>query len=127
MNSLKKWLNNTLWPILAKRFFRLQEIEAFIKATDERYLDAEMWAKIRGISVEEAKSRLDLGIKMNYLQECLLYEWPDSPVPFITPKSYLGKHIKLSEIGYSGDDDQREVYISPHRTRVVYVASDSKT
>jgi hypothetical protein len=127
MNLLSRWLTVSIWPWIAARFFRLREIESYIKATDERYLDAATWARIRGISTDEAAWQLEQGLKLRYLEECLLYEWSDSPVRFVVPETYLGHTIRLSEIGYIGEDDQREVFVSPNRVRKVYIAVENGT
>jgi len=124
MNSSPKLLRARIWSWIAARFFRLNEIEKFIESTDERYLDASSWAKIRGISIAEASRQLEEGRKLRYLDECLLYEWPDAPVRFLVPDTYLGRTVRLSEVGYIGDDDQREVLVSPNRVRKVYIAAD---
>jgi hypothetical protein len=123
MTSLRKWLNLSLWPRIAARFFRLREIEDFIETTDERYLDETTWAKIRGIPVAEAARQLEEGAKRHYLEECLLYEWPDSPVQFLVPKDYVGRTVRLADIGYIGEDDQNEILISQNRVRPVFIAA----
>jgi hypothetical protein len=125
MNSLKKWLKSRIWPRIAARFFRLNEIEKFIEVTDERYLDAATWAKIRGISLAEASWQLEEGFKLRYLEECLLYEWSDSPIRFVVPDSYMGRTVRLADVGYIGEDDEREVLVSPNRVRKVYIAADN--
>lgn len=127
MNSLKKWRKLSFWPWIAARFFRLKEIEKFIESTDERYLDASTWAKIRGISIAEASRQLNEGLRGRYLEECLLYEWPDSPVRFLVPEAYMGRTVRLADVGYIGEDDQREVLVSPNRVRRVYIAADNGT
>ena len=123
MNSLKRWLRLKTWPWIAARLFRLKEIESFIESTDERYLDAATWAKIRGISIVEAARQLEEGLRLRRFEKCLLYEWPDSPVRFLIPESYVGRKVRLADVGYIGDDDQREVLISPNRVREVFIAA----
>lgn len=125
MNSLKRWLNLKIWPWIAARFFRLREIESFIESTDERYLDAATWARIRGISIDEAARQLEEGLRLGHLEECLLYEWPDSPIRFLVPDSYLGRTVRLADVGYIGEDDQREILVSPNRVRRVYIAIEN--
>jgi hypothetical protein len=125
MLSLKLWLQRRAWPWLAKRFFRLEEIERFVATTGERYLDAELWAGIQGISAEEAEQQLLEGVKTGRLQQCFLYEWSDSPVQFIVPSDYVGRKVKLADIGYIGEDDSRVVEISPFRVRPIFIAADA--
>jgi hypothetical protein len=119
-----KWLALRLWPRIAARFFHLREIERYIEDMNERYLDAVTWAKIRGISIDEAAQQLEEGLKLHYLEECLLYEWPDSPIQFLVPKDYMGRTVRLSDMGYIGENDQLEVVISPNRVRKVFIASE---
>jgi hypothetical protein len=127
MISWNKWLKPKIWPWIAARFFRLQEIEKFIELTDERYLDAAIWARIRGISIAEASRQLEAGFRRRYLEECFLYEWSDSPVRFVVPETFLGSIVRLADVGYIGEDDEREVLVSPNRVRKVYIAADNGT
>ncbi|HEY1754422.1 MAG TPA: hypothetical protein VGG72_03435 [Bryobacteraceae bacterium] len=127
MASLKLWLNHSAWwPWLAKRFFRLEEIERFVATTGERYLDADLWAGIQGISTDEAELQLQEGVRAGRLQQCFLYEWSDSPVQFIVPRDFIGRKVKLAEIGYVGEDDTRTIEISPFRVRAVFITADAE-
>lgn len=92
-------------------------------ATKGRYLDVDNWAKINGISKQEARKQLQLGVQLGHLEECLMYEWPDSPVRFVVPEAYLGRSVRLADVGYIGEDDQDEVVISEFRTRKVFVSA----
>ena len=105
------------------RFFHLQAIEQYLERTDDRYLDARSWAEMRGISVSDATSQLLDGVKLGHLEKCLLYEWPDAPIRFVLPASYVGKTIRLSDVGYVGEDDYRELEINPSRVREVFIAA----
>ena len=122
--SLLRRFANRIWLRLAYRFFKLKEIEKFIETTGERYIDAQLWADIQGVSIAEARAQLMEGVARRYFDECLLYEWSDAPVRFVVPAHYLGRTIRLSEIGYHGDDYDREVTISAYRVRKVYVAAE---
>ena len=51
----------------------------------------------------------------------------DSPVRFVVPDTYMGRTIRLADVGYIGEDDEREVLVSPNRVRKVYIAADSGT
>lgn len=124
MRSSRLW-RDSIWPWIAKRFFHLEPIEKFV-ATGERYLDTELWAGIQGVDSEEAERQLIFGVQSGRLQRCFLYEWSDSPVRFIVPPDYVGRKIRLSDIGYIGEDDARVVTISPFRVREVFIAADSK-
>jgi hypothetical protein len=101
------------------------EAQRFIDTTGERYLDADLWAGIRGITLEEARLQLEAGVEMRLLEKCLLYEWPDAPVRFLVPPSQLGLKVRLSDIGYIGEDDEREVTVSANRVRTVFVSEQA--
>lgn len=121
MNLSELWERLKAW--FARRFFRLDSIEKFIESTDERYLDAQMWADIRGISTDEARDQLEQGVSLGYLERGFLYEWPDSPVQFLVPEKQLGAKVRLSDIGYIGEDDDREIVISRNLVRPVFIAA----
>jgi hypothetical protein len=105
------------------RFGRLSQVEKVMSLTNDRYLDARGWATMRGISEAEAQKQLLQGVTLGYLERCFLYEWPDSPTPFVVPENYLGRTIRLADIGHIGDDDLEEVEISPYRVREVFIAA----
>jgi len=123
MNFLKSWLLREVWPVIARRFFHLREIERFIEMTGERYLDTARWAGMRGISEIEAERQLEYGVQSGILQRCFLYEWPDSPVQFIVPPEYVGRKVKLRDIGYIGEDDGRVIAVSEFRVREIFIAA----
>jgi hypothetical protein len=124
MNSLKQWLKLKVWPWIAIRFFRLKQIEDFLQATNERYIDATIWGSIRGISPAKAARQLEEGVRLGYLERCLLYEWPDSPIRFVVPDSYMGRKVRLADLGYIGEDENREIMVSPNRVRKVFIAAE---
>jgi hypothetical protein len=115
---------NKLWVFLLRRFFRLAEVEEFIRRTDERYLDVKSWASIRGISEEEALHQLQFGVQSGWLRQCYLYEWSDSPIAFVVPQEALGQNVRLADVGYIGEDDLREIYISPSRVRKIFITTE---
>lgn len=122
MNLFPHW-RNRVWHFILRRFFRLREVEEFVSRTGERYLDAKGWASMRGISENDALAQLTYGVNSGRLERCYLYEWSDSPVAFIVPESSLGQSVRLSDIGYIGEDDWREIYVSPTRVRTVFIAT----
>jgi hypothetical protein len=126
MTSFKRWLEHRVWPWIARRCFRLQEIERSIGTTEERYLDTESWSGIQGVSFDEAERQLLQGVKTGRLQQCFLYEWADSPVRFIVPPEWVGRTITLAEIGYIGEDDSRVIEISQFRVRPIFVAAEAE-
>lgn len=125
MNSSDSW-RRRIWKWFAERFMRSKQIEEVLARTQERYLDAIGWAAIRGISEIEARKELLQGVTLGYLEQCFLYEWPDAPTSFVLPTDYVGKTIRLSEVGYIGDDDWREIDISPNRIRAVFIAATTR-
>ena len=76
------------------------------------------------MSRDEANAQLEVGVQMNLLEKCFLYEWPDAPIRFLVPASELGRKVRLADVGYIGEDDQREVFISPNRVRPVFVSHE---
>jgi hypothetical protein len=122
MSLLNRWWSS-LGQVFVKRFFRLREIESVLASTDDRYLDAHSWATMRGISEREAQDQLLYGVKLGHLERCYLYEWSDAPTRFVVPESYLGKTIRLSDVGFIGEDDWKEVELSPYRVREVFIAA----
>jgi hypothetical protein len=127
MNSLQHSPKHKFWHWIAKKLRRLDAATAFVEQTDERYLDANIWSRLRGIPRSEAANQLQIGVQLGLLEECLLYEWNDSPVQFIVPANYLGRSVRLSDIGYIGDDDQDEILISENRVRKVFIGASADT
>ena len=123
MNLLKRWLKHKLWRMIAVRFFHLREIESFLYRTGERYIDVAGWATMRGISNQKSHQQLLEGVRLGYLEKCFLYEWPDVPIRFVLPASYIGRTIRLADTGYIGEDDYREFEISQNRVREVFIAA----
>jgi hypothetical protein len=114
------WLT---WPVdwllgwLSNR--RVRKIQKALG--DARFVDAQEWARLNGISREEAQQELERAERAGILKRMFLYEGADSPITFVVPESRLGKPVHLSETGYFGEDDERELVVSRHRSRPVYV------
>ncbi len=125
MSLSLRWLKTKVLYWLARR--RVSGVQQFIDTTGERYLDANLWAQMRGITHDQARAQLEAGVQMHLLEKCFLYEWPDAPVRFLVPTSELGHKIKLADIGYIGEDDDKEIVISPNRVRTVFVANENGT
>ena len=88
---------------------------------DARYVDVQEWARLNGISREEAQQELEQAARAGILKKMFLYEGADSPITFVVPESRLGTPVQLSETGYFGEDDDRELVVSKYRSRPVYV------
>jgi hypothetical protein len=126
MNLSWQWLKSSflLWAV-SRRPDRVAAAQRFIDSTNERYIDADLWAGMRGISIQEASAQLETGVQMHLLDKCALYEWNDSPVRFVVPASQIGRTVRLADIGYIGDDDEREIFISENRVRTVFISAGS--
>ncbi len=122
MDSLRIWWRK-VWAWIAARFSRLDEIESFIQATSNAYLDPALWARIRHISPEEAASQLEAGVKLGYLEKCWLYAWPDAPGRFLVPLDHIGRTVSLADVGFFGQDGHQQVTISRYHVREVYVSA----
>ena len=116
------WLT---WPVdwllgrLSNR--RVRKIQEALG--DARFVDAQEWARLNGISREEAQQELEQAARAGILKKMFLYEGADSPITFVVPESRLETPIQLSETGYFGEDDDRELVVSKYRSRPVYVAA----
>ena len=79
--SLRSLKNRLIRRFVRLNVGRLRAVQTFLDVTDERYLDADLWAKMRGVSVDEALRQLETGVKMQLLEKCFLYEWSDAQHP----------------------------------------------
>lgn len=116
------WLT---WPVewLARPLSRWRVRKIQRALGDARYVDAQEWARLNGISREEAQQELERAAREGVLKKMFLYEGGDSPITFVVPESRLGTRVQLSETGYFGEDEDRELLVSKHRSRPVYVAA----
>jgi hypothetical protein len=116
------WLT---WPVewLTRRLSKRRVLKIQEALGDARYVDAQEWARLNGISREEAQQELERAARAGLLKQMFLYEGEDSPITFVVPESRLGTPVHLSETGYFGEDDDRELMVSKHRSRPVYVAA----
>ncbi len=116
------WLT---WPVdwLARKLSR-RHVEEIQKALgDARYVEPEQWARLNDISPDEARDELERAVKAGVLEKMYLYEGGDAPTNFLVPEALLDKPIKLSEFGYSGEEQDNEVVASRLRSRPVYVST----
>ena len=116
------WLT---WPVewLAQRFSH-QHLSMLKKELgDARYIDIDAWARLNEIDKRQAEDELESGVKSGVLQKVYLYEGHDAPINFLVPENLLGTPIKLSDIGFIDEDEDREVIASRLRSRPVYVAA----
>ncbi len=120
------WLT---WPVdwLARKVSepRARELQAVLG--DERYIDEEQWAALNRIDKEQAKAELESAAKAGVLQRMYLYEGSDAPDNFLVPEELLNTPIKLVDVGFVDEDEDRTVEASGFRSRPVYVAAEGQS
>ena len=119
------WLT---WPVvwLARKINqpRVRNLQATLG--DERYIDTATWAKLHHIDKQQAKQELDAAVKAGILEEMYLYIGGDAPGDFLVPKEYLDEPIKLVDLGFIDEDEDRTIVASSLRSRPVYVAAEGE-
>lgn len=120
MASSTLWRRFLRW--LGARFYSVSRIQKALSRTGDRYIDVEGWRDLRGVNEEVAKRELALGVQLGHFERYYLYEWDDAPVPFVVPERFLGKSIRMSDVGYIGEDDDLEIHLARNRVREVFVA-----
>jgi hypothetical protein len=86
----------------------------------DNYIDPRDWAIEQGIEIIQAEEQLNKAVEAGKLQRLYLYEGSDSPITFLVTEEMLGESIKLSDLGYFGDEQDQEILVSPLRARPVY-------
>ncbi len=120
------WLT---WPVdwLARTVTqsRAQEIQKALG--DARYIDADEWASLNHVDKEQAKAELEKAVKAGVLQRMYLYEGDDAPGDFLVPEELVDTPIKLVDVGFIDEDEDRTVKASRLRSRLVYVAAEGQS
>ena len=120
------WLT---WPVdwLARTVTqsRAQEIQRALG--DARYIDVDDWASLNHIDKEQAKAELEKAVKAGILQRMYLYEGSDAPGDFLVPEELIDTPIKLVDVGFIDEDEDRTVTASKLRSRLVYVAAEGQS
>ena len=120
------WLT---WPVdwLARTVTqsRAQEIQKALG--DARYIDVDDWASLNNIDKEQAKAELEKAVKAGILQRMYLYEGSDAPGDFLVPEELVDTPIKLVDVGFIDEDEDRTVTASKLRSRLVYVAAEGQS
>ena len=120
------WLT---WPVdwLARTVTqsRAQEIQKALG--DARYIDVDDWASLNNIDKEQAKAELEKAVKAGILQRMYLYEGSDAPGDFLVPEELVDTPIKLVDVGFIDEDEDRTVTASRLRSRLVYVAAEGQS
>jgi len=101
---------------------RIEQIQSSLGKAG--YVDDESWSSLLQISEDQAHEELERGVKIGCLERMLLYQDESKDVSFLVPESFVGKKVRLSEVGYFHDGDDPEVHISNYLKRV-YVAAES--
>lgn len=119
------WLT---WPVdwLARKISQSQVEKLHAALGDERYIDTATWAELHHMSKEEAQHELEAAVKAGILQEMYLYIGDDAPGDFLVPKEYLDEPIKLVDLGFIDEDEDRTITASSLRSRPVYVAAEGE-
>lgn len=116
------------WPVewLARKISepRARKLQAALG--DERYIDTDTWSELQHINKEQAKQELEAAVKAGILQEMYLYIGSDAPGDFLVPKEYLDEPIRLADLGFIDEDEDRTIIASSLRSRPVYVAAEGQ-
>ena len=120
------WLT---WPVdwLARRVSKPRAQELQTQLGDARYIDEGEWASLNHIDKEQAKAELEKAVKAGVLQRMYLYEGSDAPGDFLVPEELLNTPIKLVDVGYLDEDEDRMVTATRLRSRPVYVAAEGQS
>ena len=116
-------------PPRPKSMYLESKIERLVKELERvnsKYIDSKIWAVIRDIDEPSAQIELEEAFESNVIKKGWLYEWEDTPVPFVVPFDYVGKVIQLSEMNIFEDDDDdddeedREITLNPEFMKLIY-------
>lgn len=120
------WLT---WPVdwLARRISRPQAQKLQAELGDARYIDETEWAALKHIDKEQAKAELENAVTAGILQKMYLYIGGDAPADFLVPKELLDTPIKLVDVGFIDEDEERTVTATALRSRPVYVAAEGQS
>lgn len=123
MRSLTTWFREVLGQLYllgVKRVGKASEIELQLRRTDRRFLDAQALEALAGISRDDAERMLREAASAGELVRRFIFSSAGYPVVYLS-KDYVGKTVRLSDLGYVGDDEEQEVYINPNDVREVFI------
>ena len=103
-----------------KKIGRSDEIEAQLRRTKKRYLDVQSLKAIAGISTGEARRQLRAAAAAGKLERRYMLATTGVPVSFFCEEE-LGKTFRLSELGFVGDDEGKEVFVNPNDVTEVFI------
>jgi hypothetical protein len=119
------WLT---WPVdwLARKISepRVRKLQAALG--DERYIDTDRWAKLNRINKQQAKAELDAAVKAGILANMYLYLGDDAPGDFLVPKEFLDQPIRLVDLGFIDEDEDRTITARSLSSKQVYVAAEGQ-
>jgi len=105
-----------------RKALKIDKFEEFARNTsDFKYLTAEHIAKLEGISVQHAKERLDRAVDDGFLEKRYLFTEIDLDLNILVEKDQIGKKVTIDDLPES--IDPKEIFISPHFTKDIYVAN----
>jgi len=117
------WKRIYLWVL--RRFGRLDKIQSALSETNGKYLDASTYARILGVSESKARRVLQEGERRGLFKRAYLFVSSESPMPLVIDDSELDTNVRLSDFGYIGDDDDREIFLSKFNAREIYIAPET--
>jgi hypothetical protein len=120
------WLT---WPVewLARKLSQPQTQKLQAELGDARYIDVDTWASLKHISKERAKQELEAAVKAGVLDRMYLYVGSDAPGDFLVPEELLGQPIKLVDVGFIDEDDDRTITPTALGSKQVYVAAEGQS
>lgn len=120
------WLT---WPVewLARKLSQSQTQKLQEELGEERYIDTDTWASLKRIDRERAKQELEAAVKAGVLERMYLYLGSDAPGDFLVPKELLDTPVKLVDVGFIDEDEDRTITPTALRSKQVYVAAQGQS
>ncbi len=105
-----------------RKILRIDKFDKFDQETSGfKYLTAEHMAELEGISIGDAKRKLDAAVSDGFLEKRFLFTEIDLDLTILVEEEQIGKTILIDDLPKSVES--KEIYISPHFTKEIYVAS----
>lgn len=92
-----------------------------LKTSDFRYLTAEYIAELEGISIKHAKEKLNAAVNDGFLEKRYLFTDVDLNINILVEKDQIGEKVLIDDLPES--IESKEIFISPHFIKEIYVAS----
>lgn len=105
-----------------RKALKIDKFKKFDQETSGfRYLTAEHIAKIEGITIKQAKEKLNAAVNDGFLEKRYLFTEIDIGLSILVEEDQIGKNILIDDLPESIESN--EIFISPHFTKVIYVAN----